>query len=82
MGILKEADENFYGVDRKEFAGSLAKLNDQLRLIEQKLTVFTDNEINRLYRIRRSELSHLRVRLENSRLNKEDGSSAQTKKLS
>lgn len=60
MGSVKEIHQNGNGIDTRNFANSLSGLADQLRLIEQKITMNTDNEIQQTYRTQLKEINRTR----------------------
>lgn len=58
MTIIKEINQKVHGIDKRKFGNSIVTLTDQLRLIEQKITMSTDNNIDNNYQVQQEDINH------------------------
>ncbi|SEQ26970.1 hypothetical protein SAMN05216232_2090 [Virgibacillus subterraneus] len=59
MAIIKDMNQKVHGIDKRKFRNSIGDLADQLRLIEQKITMGTDNSIDINYKEQQKEINRV-----------------------
>ncbi|MFB4169184.1 hypothetical protein [Virgibacillus sp. JSM 102003] len=59
MSIIKDMNQKVHGIDKRKFRNSIGDLADQLRLIEQKITMGTDNSIDFNYQEQQKEVNRV-----------------------
>ncbi len=59
MAIIKDINQKVHGIDKRKFRNSIGDLADQLRLIEQKITMGTDNSIVFNYQEQQKEVNRV-----------------------
>ncbi|QKY69179.1 hypothetical protein [Lentibacillus sp. CBA3610] len=47
------------GIEKRKFANALSDMGNQLRLMEQKITMMTDNRVQEDYTSQQKELNHI-----------------------
>lgn len=54
-----DMNKNVQGIEKRKFTNSLSALADQLRLIDQKITMCTDNDIQQEFYSQKKKMSNL-----------------------
>ncbi|SDQ55338.1 hypothetical protein [Virgibacillus salinus] len=65
MAIIKDMNQKVHGIDKRKFRNSIGDLADQLRLIEQKITMGTDNSIDINYKEQQKEINRVYSSVQN-----------------
>lgn len=59
MSKMKTLTPKVDGSEKRDFANALTDMTDQLRLMEQKITMITDNRIHEHYETKQAKLNNI-----------------------